>query len=188
MIYYAGDMGASDPRTRVRQRIKQLLENRGMTQRAFAKAMGHGDQWASNFLHGEFALSLDQLDTAAAALGVPPGELVRRQDDSWELSPTEMRVIRALRMLPPPVRDHLAMTMDYTVGMWPDEADIILSLRGLEDDDLKVIRHWIDMKRLERAHARGAARRDVPLELDVLPDGRSPRTRAGPPKKKTRTG
>ena len=90
----AGSMVYSSPpmplnaRERVRLRIKRLLEERGKTQRLFARALEHGDQWASNFLRGEFALSLDQLDTAAAFLGVPPSELVRKRKlPSDRLSP-----------------------------------------------------------------------------------------------------
>ena len=65
------------PRTRIRQRVKRLLEDRGHSQRAFGKALGHGDQWASGFFAGRFALSLDQLDDVARFLNVPPGDIVR---------------------------------------------------------------------------------------------------------------
>ena len=179
---------APDAPARVRQQIKRLLEDRGRTQRALALALGHGDQWASNVLAGRQMLSLRDLDRIALFFGVPPGELVRLQDDSWELSPTEMRVVRGLRFLPPSVRDHYAILLDYTIGTTPDEIELLRRIRELDDESLRVVERWIDLKRFEQAPAPAAARRDVPLELDVPPDGRSRRTRAGSPKGKTRTG
>lgn len=134
-----------DARTRVRQRIVRLLEDRGKTQRAFAKALGHGDQWASNLLSGRFSLSLEDFDSAAKFLGVPASELVRVSDEPWELSPTEMRVVRALRMLPPAVRDHLVMLTDYLIGATPDEVELLKRVRQLTTEELRQIEHWIDV-------------------------------------------
>ena len=51
--------GAVDAKTRVRQRIKRLLEDRGKTQHQLAGFLGHSDQWASNLLAGRHALSWD---------------------------------------------------------------------------------------------------------------------------------
>jgi transcriptional regulator with XRE-family HTH domain len=141
----AGLMPIPDARTRVRQRIKRLLEDRGVTQGAFAHALGHRDQWASHFFQGKFPLSLDQLDDAAKFFNVPPGEIVRVQDEPWELSPTEMRVVRALRMLPPPVRDHLTILADYLIGVTPDEVEVLTKMRQLSASELRRVEHWIDV-------------------------------------------
>lgn len=124
-----------DARTRVRQRIKRLLEDRGKTNRQFGHAIGHKDSWVSHFLAGRFALSLDELDKVAAFFNVPPGDIVRTSAEPWELTPTEMRVVRALRMLPPSVRDHFATLIDYTIGTVPDEIEFLMHLRSLNPDE-----------------------------------------------------
>src|SRR3990167_7636436 len=144
-------MVTPDAATRVRQRIARLLDDRGHTQRAFAQALGHGDQWASNLLSGRSQLSWDDLDRTAQFFGVPPGEIVRVSDEPWELSPTEMRLVRALRMLPPTVRDHLVTLADYLIGVVPEEIDRLTMMRELNADDLRVVDQWIEMKRFEKA-------------------------------------
>ncbi len=138
---------APDARTRIRQRIKRLLEQRGQTNRAFAKWLGHGDQWASNLLAGRFALSLDELDRAASFLNVPPSDLVRLSDaDGVELSPSERRVVEAMRTLPTPVRDHLMLLADYLVGVTPAEVELLATLRRLGPDELRRVSHWADVQ------------------------------------------
>ena len=131
--------------TRVRQRIARLLDDRGQTQRSLARALGHGDQWASNLLSGRSMLAWDDLDKVAAFLNVPPSELVRVSDDPWELTPTEMRAIRAMRMLPPSVRDHLVTLADYLVGTTPDEVEILKQVRELSDENRRLVERWIDV-------------------------------------------
>ena len=166
-------------RTRVRLRIKHLLEERGKTQRLFAKALGHGDQWASNFLRGEFALSLDQIDAAATFLGVPPSELVREGGDPWELSPSEMRVVRAMRMLPPPVRDHLVILADYLIGVTPEEVEFLNRIRTLTVENLQVVDRWIEMKLFEQARGPAAPGRAAPTQTVAPPTMPARRTRTG---------
>lgn len=165
------------PRTRVRQRIKRLLEDRGRTQREFAQWLGHGDQWASNLLRGEFTLSLDEIDRVAAFLNVPPGELVRVSDEPWELTPTEMRVVRALRMLPPPVRDTFAQLADWTIGVLPDELDLLMIIRRLDDDGRRALTHWAELKTVEQAHARRAPDHGDQRTPSVPPVGATQKSR-----------
>lgn len=131
------------PRTRIRQRIRRLLEEHGKTQREFARFLGHGDQWASNLLRGEFTLSLDELDRVAAFFNVPPGWIVRVSDEPWELSPTEMRVVRALRMLPPSIRDHLVTLADYLIGTTPEEIELLRKIRQLKPEEVQTFERWI---------------------------------------------
>ena len=166
-----------DAKTRLRQRIARLLEDRGKTQRALAVHLGHGDQWASNLMSGRHALAWTDLDRVAQFLRVPPSELVRLSDDPWELTPTEMRVVRAMRMLPPPVRDHFATMIDYTVGSTPDEIQLLTRLRELTPENLDVVEHWIDLKRFEQAHGQTGEGRAEPPETIPSPDGRSRRIR-----------
>lgn len=142
--------GTPDAPTRVRQRITRLLEERGLTNRALAKVIGHTDQWVSNLLAGRMLLSLRDLDAIAKALNVPPGEIVRVADEPWELSPTEMRVVRALRMLPPAVRDHLMLLADYLIGATPDEVELLKRVRQLTPDQLRRIEHYMDVELLRQ--------------------------------------
>ena len=168
-----------DARTRVRQRIKRLLDDRGFTQGAFARALGHRDQWASNFFKGAFSLSLDQLDDAATFLGVTPGEIVRVSDEPWELTPTEMRMIRALRMLPAPVREMVVTQTDYMVGVVPEEAELIVKIRNLTDEEYDGMWHYVGSMEASRDAAhRKAKLADQPPATMPRP-GRVRRTRAG---------
>jgi transcriptional regulator with XRE-family HTH domain len=161
---------SSHARTRVRQRIKALLEQRGQTNRAFAQWLGHKDQWASNLLAGRFALSLDEIDRAAAFLNVPPSDLVKVDDaDGVELSPSERRVVNAMRMLPLPVRDHLMLLADYLVGVTPAEVELLATLRKLSATELRRVAHWADVQALGRGTG--------PVQVD--PDG--PAQEAAPP-------
>ena len=138
-------MVTPDAATRVRQRIARLLDDRGHTQRALAKALGHGDQWASNLLSGRSQLTWDDLDKVARFLNVPPSEIVRMSEDAWELSPTEMRTVRALRMLPPAVRDHLVTLADFLIGATPPEVDLLVQIRALDAEEQAQLQHWLDV-------------------------------------------
>ena len=142
-----------DIRTRIRQRIKLLLHERNVTQRAFAKHLGHGDQWASNLLRGEFTLAMDQLDAAAEILGVQPGDIVRVASEALDLSVDEMRAVRALRLMPPVIRDHVIVLADYLVGQSPDEAELLYRIRSLTDEERSYLRHWVDAVRRGRPSA-----------------------------------
>jgi transcriptional regulator with XRE-family HTH domain len=167
----------ADARTRIRHRIRHLLEQRGQTNRAFAKWLGHGDQWASNLLAGRFPLSLDELDRAAAFLNVPPSDLIRvSEDEGYELSPSERRVVQAMRALPPPVRDHLMLLADYLVGVTPAEVELLATIRKLEVDELQLVMRWADAL-TERARARAAADRADPAPTLPPPAVRARRTR-----------
>lgn len=168
------------PRTRIRQRIRRLLEDRGMNQAQFAQKVGRGEQWASNLLNGLFTLTMDQLDAVAKALGVPPSEIVRLSEDPWELSPTEMRAIRALRMLPPHIRDHEVEHLDYLIGATPEESEHLVMYRELNSRNQRILKRWTDA--LKKQQALGLDEEDPPdLSMTLEPiDAQSPRTRRGP--------
>lgn len=157
-------LAASRPTTvreRVRRRITRLLEDRGHTQRAFARALGHNDAWASHLLGGAFSLSMDDLDKAAEFLGVPPGEIVAIAGNAWELTPTEERAIRGLRMLPTAVRDHVVTHIDYLIGSTPEEVALLKQVRELNEENFPLVERLLDV--LLRAQARG-------LDAEALAD------------------
>jgi transcriptional regulator with XRE-family HTH domain len=71
-------------------------------------------QWASGVINGHQKVSLDQLDAIAALLGVPPGDLVKRDEDHYmEVLPHEMRFVGHLRSMPDAIRRHLMYVWDY---------------------------------------------------------------------------
>ena len=172
-------MPTSSARTRIRQRIRRLLEDRGKTNRALAQWLGHGDQWVSNLLAGRFALSLDELDRVAQFLSVPPSEIVRVSDDPWELSPTEMRAVRALRMLPEHIRDHEVEHLDYLIGVTPEESDHLVEYRELNEKNQRILARWATA--LRKQQVLGLDEEDPPdLSMTLEPrDARSRRTRHG---------
>jgi len=141
-------MTATDARTRVRQRIRRLLDDQGKTNRALAKWIDHREQWVSNMLAGRFPLSLDEIDRVALFLNVPASELIRHSEDPWELSPTEMRMVRALRMLPTSVRDHLVMLADYLIGVTPAEVDLLTQIRQLTEDEKDGMQNYLRAMKL----------------------------------------
>lgn len=172
----------ADVRKRVADRIRTRLEELGMTGRAFAQALGHGDAWISNLLSYKFALSMNEIDKAADVLKLPPGELVRLTEESWDLTPTEMRVVRALRMLAPVVRDHLRVLAELLVGATPAEVDHLLAWRLLEPEDQEMFDSLISA-RLQRQHPRpnqGAT--PDPAPSSKTPDAPAPRI--GKPRKR----
>lgn len=139
-------MADVNARERVRARLRQALADKGLSGRAFGKRLGHGDQWVSNLLNGKFALSLDELDATASIVGRTPSDLVRREEDElWELRPTEMRLVRAVRGLPPALRDHLVTLAEYLIGVVPDEIDFLNAYRLLTPEEQLRVRHGVDV-------------------------------------------
>lgn len=179
-------------RERVRLSIRRRLSEFGMTGRAFGRAFsandgkGHVDTWVSGLLNGQFGLSLDELDEAARILKTTPSELVRSEYDHAEyLTPSERRVVLAVRKLPPPIRDHFLLLAEYLIGVAPEEIDLLRDFRDLTDDERARVRHWIHVVRI--------AREPVPA-LAILPDAQGPtalpadgaRHTAGQPRRRKR--
>lgn len=136
-------------RERVRLAIRQRLEALGMTQREFGRRFsandgkGHVDTWVSSLLAGQFALSLDELDEAARILKVSPCALIKSDVETAEyLTPTEARIVTAVRALPPPIRDHVKTLAEYLLGVAPEEVTHLMEFRKLEPQDQEKVQHW----------------------------------------------
>jgi hypothetical protein len=167
-------------RERVRLAIRQRLADLGMTGRTFGKTFsandgqGHVDQWVSNLLTGKFALSLDELDEAARILKTTAATLVKSDFETAEyLTPTEHRILEAVRGLPPPIRDHVRTLAEYLVGVAPEEIDHLMKFRELTPGEREKIDHWTDALRLAREPVPGLA---------ILPDHQqidAPRSASG---------
>jgi len=77
-----------------------------MTARAFAeKCGGKKDGWINAIKKGRNSLKLEHLDTVAHVLRMTTGDLVREGNAGWDLRPTELRVVQALRLLPFALQD-----------------------------------------------------------------------------------
>lgn len=106
---------------RVRLRIKEWKEAKGYgAQRELANAVpgkfgeARGDQWVSDIIHGRADLRLKDLDLVADAIGVPPGELVRKNDRNYqELTMAEARLIQFYRSMPDTVRHGFLTWLEY---------------------------------------------------------------------------
>lgn len=142
---------------RVIEAIKRRLDALGMTGRAFGRGFsandgrGHGDQWVSNLLKGRHRLSLDELDEAARILKCTPAELVKTDFETAEyLSPTERRIVQALRTIPAVIRDHFLVMAEYLVGIAPEEIGFLEEYRELTESERTRVRHWIHVTRTSR--------------------------------------
>lgn len=83
---------------RFRVRVADLLEQRGLKQKALIGENTEG--WISNIMTGRRGVRLEDLETIAGVLGIPPAELIRDPENSTlELTPTEVRLVQAFRAL-----------------------------------------------------------------------------------------
>jgi hypothetical protein len=113
---------------RVRRRIREWIEAEGHGSRtSLAKAVPakfgepKSTSWVTDLLRRsgkkQSDLRLRDLDAVAAAMGVPPGDLVRRDQDLYlEVTPSEIRLLRYFRALPDVIRGHLLTYCDYIFG------------------------------------------------------------------------
>lgn len=140
-----------DAAERVRRRLVEWKEKHGHgagTTLASAVNGKYGEamspQWASGVFTGKNDLRLEHLDAVAELLGVPPGDLVRREKDLYiEVIPTEMMFLRHLRKLPDTVRHQLLHVWDY--------------LFGFQDKLLKEYKDQVDRRTALARRSRGMA-------------------------------
>lgn len=167
--------GEANARERVRLRIIERLNDLGMTGRDFAKHFGHKDGWINAIRDGRNRLNLDDLDIAARVLKTTPGDLVRRGHEAWDLRPTEMRLMRAFRELPPTIQDYLVTLADYLVGVLPDEVVLLNEYRELTAKQQARIRHWTHVMLIAGEPDQGS---EAPADLggiDAPPREQGPR-------------
>ena len=172
----AAQKPAKGAAVRVAERIKQRLEDIEMTGRKLARALEHQDPWMSGLLGKRFALSLNELDEVAYHLKMQPGDLVRLSTEQVDLSPSELRIVRALRLLPPTVREHVITLAEYLTGVTIQEIDMLKKIRALEQDDLAKFDHYLDVTLLRPHQPPAPAATRDPVESSERPDGPTPRT------------
>lgn len=90
------------PADRVRQRMARWMELAGLSQRDFADDLHKTQVWLQKILAGENDVRLRSLDEIAQAMRTTAAELVRGEDERYqlELTPTEVRIIEQLRRRP----------------------------------------------------------------------------------------
>lgn len=90
------------PADRVRERIERWIEMAGLTQAEFAGSLRKTQEWLQKVLNGENHVRLRDLDLVADAMRSTASELVRHDDDRYqlELTPTEVRIVEQLRRHP----------------------------------------------------------------------------------------
>jgi len=115
--------------SRVRRRIAEWVHEQGHgSRKRLADAVRglygkpRSASWATDITDGPDDggqdLRLRDLDAVAEAMGVPPGDLVRRDDNMYaEVTPTELRFLRFYRSLPDVARHHLVSYFDYLYGV-----------------------------------------------------------------------
>lgn len=83
---------------RFRLRVISLLEDRKQTQKSLRGDKTEG--WISNIMLGRRGIKIQDAEEIADILNVPLAELIRRPEDQvYELSPTETRLIEAFRRM-----------------------------------------------------------------------------------------
>jgi hypothetical protein len=110
---------------RVRRRIKDWLDAEGRgsrTELADAVTGLYGEtrsqSWVTDITQGRQDVRLRDLDALARGIGVPPGDLVRHDDNLYlEVTPSETRVLRFFRSLPDVARHHYLAYLEYIFNL-----------------------------------------------------------------------
>lgn len=121
-----------DVQARIRKRIRDRLDELGMTGRELARACGNSDGWISGLLEGRQGLHWKDFDRVAEKLGLSPSELVRYDDSELrELTPSQMKLLRHFQEWPESIRHRWLDVLDYFASTAPDSetAGLLVHLR-----------------------------------------------------------
>jgi transcriptional regulator with XRE-family HTH domain len=97
----------------------------GLDQRTMAEACNKSQVWLQKVLAGENHVRLKDLDFVAAAMRTTAAELVRSDDNRYQLecSPTEVRLIERLRRRPD-LFDALMLLLDVRPASVPNQTTL----------------------------------------------------------------
>jgi transcriptional regulator with XRE-family HTH domain len=112
----------------VRERVRKLIEDRGMKQTAVARRMGEQQSWLNNRLTGYTEIKADEIERIADALRVSPCALV---DDREMMRAIESSAQRrnAGPGVDPAEGERIALELQWAWGELPEaEREFILGL------------------------------------------------------------
>jgi transcriptional regulator with XRE-family HTH domain len=136
-----------DVQARIRRRIRDRLDELGMTARELARSVGHDDAWISGILKGAQGLHWKDFDAVADKLRMSPSELVRHDDDVVrELAPHEMRFLGHYQLLPRAVQAHWTALLDHYAATVPDRdtAALLDRLRVTPKSVRRPVLSWLE--------------------------------------------
>lgn len=144
---------------RLKRHIKRLLDEQRSskgaggqrrTQAGLAKALGVKQNAVSAVITAADVphFKLRELDVIAEYFGVPPSMLVAQDgDELWELTPSEMRVIRLWREWPMEVQELVLNMLTYFASLSPAEKQVrryLSKFRRLSRRDQEHIERAVD--------------------------------------------
>lgn len=141
---------------RVKRNIRRLLdEQRGIkgprrTQSGLARALGNKQNAVSSVLSAADVphFKLRELDVIAEYFGVTPATLIAQDgNELWELTPSEMRVIRLWREWPPEIQEAVLSILSYFAALSPAETMVrryLSKFRRLRRRDQEYVERTVD--------------------------------------------
>lgn len=124
-------MSVENAAQRVKRNVRRLLQQQRTgfpkhrkTITGLAAALDQKPNGISTILSADDVphFKMRDLDKIAEYFGVPPAALVQAEGDAlWELTPTEMRVLRLWRDWPREVQDQVLNVLSYFVALAPSE-------------------------------------------------------------------
>lgn len=101
---------------RVRLRLRDEMGRKKLSQRDIAALLQWSQSRVAHLLTGRVAMTVDDLDRLAFAVSLSPLELVRDQGLEFvaDCTPSELRLLHALRALPEKMRDAWFTTLQVS--------------------------------------------------------------------------
>ena len=97
------------------RKIKDARKDKGYTQPAFAKMLGKSVRMIQKYENNEVALSMEQIEDIAKALGIEPAELL--PSNKWKISQEELNEIKAGLAFDNYLK-YLGYAMDEEITKW----------------------------------------------------------------------
>lgn len=133
---------------RVRGRLNDLVEQRGMSHETIAPHLGISASAVSKILSGKNAISLGHIDGFCVALQVTAGEIIAEPHALIQaLTPIEAAIVDIVRKMNELHRHSLLSVLDWQRGsseprkgrtpdhLSPEDAMVLSLYRGMEDSD-----------------------------------------------------
>ena len=105
-----------------RQRIREEMERKKLSQREVADLLQWSQSRVGKLLTGRVQMGVDDLDGLCFAVGLSLTEAIRDRGLEFfaEMTPTELRALQNLRMIPADQRDAFVHLLQARAGVRPD--------------------------------------------------------------------